>query len=108
MFWDEKLQSAAIQTLLGRIGRFNTDALFDQGRPTEQFFQLYKRRGALSHGERVILEIALDFWNGQGNVRFNELYVLSSRTRALVFSLYQALCDGPEAIQDWIEAQPQE
>lgn len=108
MYWDEELQCVAIHTFLGRISRFKSDALFSRGRPIEQFFQLYKHRGALSHGERVILEIAPDFWSRQGNVHFNELYILSSQIRKLVLSLYQAPCDCPEAIQQWIEAQSQE
>jgi hypothetical protein len=55
-----------------------------------------------------LLEVALDFWNGSGQARFSELYMLNLFEREDIFALYQALCGGPHAILDWIEAQPQE
>jgi len=103
MFWDNELQAAAIQTLLDRTGRFTGQPLFQQGRASELFFRLYKRRRSYSHGERILLEIALDFWNGQGNARFADLYQLNPQTRSLVFSLYQALCTSPQAVLAWID-----
>lgn len=103
MFWDDELQALAIQVFLDCTGRFDGKTLFNHGKPTDLFFRTYKRRGVFSHGERVILEIALDFWNGRGNTRFSELYTLSPQGRELTFSLYQALCDSAQAVQDWID-----
>ena len=59
-------------------------------------------------GERILLEVALDFWNGSGKARFSELYMLNLFEREDIFALYQALCEGPHAILDWIEGKPQE
>ena len=104
MFWDNNLQADAIQTFLSCSGHFGSQVLFEQGHATELFFRLYKRRRSYSHGERILLEIALDFWNGQGNARFADLYQLNAHDRSLVFSLYQALCSSSQAVQAWIEA----
>ena len=108
MFWDNELQAAAIQTLLDRTGRFRGQTLFQQGQITDAFFRLYKRRRSFADGERILLEVALDFWNGSGQARFSELYMLNLFEREHIFSLYQALCEGPHAILDWIEGKPQE
>lgn len=104
MFWDNELQAAAIRIFLDCTGHFRGQKLFEQGHATDLFFRLYKRRRSFSHGERILLEIALDFWNGQGNARFADLYQLNPQDRSLVFSLYQALCTNPQAVQAWIEA----
>lgn len=105
MFWDNQLQADAIQAFLNRTGHFRGQILFHKGCATDAFFRLYKRRRSLSHGERILLEVALDFWNGQGNARFAELYQLNPTDRNLVFSLYQALCTSPQSVQAWIETQ---
>lgn len=104
MFWDNELQATAIQTFLDCTGHFSGQKLFEQGRATDLFFRLHKRRRSFSHGERILLEIALDFWNGQGNARLSDLYQLNAHDRSLVFSLYDALCTNPQAVQAWIEA----
>ncbi len=106
MFWDDQLQAAAIQAFLDATGIFRGTTLFENGKMTDQFLQLYQSRGKLSHGERLIVETAMDFWNGDGNVRLNQLTTLSSRHRELIFSLYQALCHSAQAVQNWIESQP--
>jgi hypothetical protein len=104
MFWDDELQALEIRGFLDCTGRFGAKTLFNHGKSTDLFFRTYKRRGVFSHGELKILEIALDFWNGRGNTRLSELYTLSPQERKLTFSLYQALCDSAQAVQDWIDS----
>lgn len=107
MFWDDQLQAAAIQAFLDATGIFRGTVLFENGKMTDLFLIIYQHRGKLSHGERLIVEAAMDFWNGDGNLRLNQLTTLSAQHRELIFSLYQALCNSAPAVQSWIEARSQ-
>ena len=91
-FRDEGQQARTMQALLIRSG----------GKPSERFFALLKNISQLSHGEQIILRIALDLWNEEGDVRLSELFCLDARSQALVLSLLSAMSAGPRAIEKWI------
>lgn len=50
----------------------------------------------------ILLAYAL--WNGAGGLQVVELVKLDAERLALVGSLFQALSDGPDAIDAWLES----
>jgi hypothetical protein len=102
MFRDEGQQARTMQTLLKRAGVVFADDLFADGKPSDSFFACFEHIGAYSHGEQILLKIALDLWNGDGVTRLFELFCLDGRNQSLVLSLLQALSAGPQAVERWI------
>ncbi len=47
--------------------------------------------------------LAYCLWNGAGGLRVAELVALDAERLSLVGSLFQALSDGPDAIDAWLE-----
>jgi hypothetical protein len=95
-------EARTMQALLTRSGGAFSDNLCAGGKPSERFFALLKNISQLSHGEQIILRIALDLWNEDGDVRLSELFCLDARNQALVLSLLSAMSAGPRAIEKWI------
>lgn len=53
--------------------------------------------------ERAMILLAYCLWNRAGGLRVAELMALDAERLALVGSLFKALSDGPDAIDDWLE-----
>jgi len=64
MYYDNDLMVEALQALVVRSGYFRGQLLFKGEKTTSVFWDLFDNRDALSHGERVFMEVLLDFWNG--------------------------------------------
>jgi hypothetical protein len=105
MYWDDRVQAKAIQTMLSQSGTymFRKTIFFENDKATPAFWETYENRGVLAQGEQVMMSVALDLWNGQAHTDFTELYYLDAPARQLVFSLYMALCKSEEAVLQWIE-----
>ena len=57
-----------------------------------------------SHGEIIMLQVAFDFWNGDGKAKFaSVLNKLDYDNTKLVTGLWIACNDGAEAVDRWIE-----
>lgn len=96
----EAERSAAAMRLLDAAG-LSRRGLWDSNGPTELAWKLRGRRTTLSHGEHVILRIALDIWNGQGGATFADvLEVLDARLEARVGLLLVAHAAGNAGI--WV------
>ena len=54
--------------------------------------------------EAVIARVAVGLWDGRGELRFGDIIVsLQSSARKSVDALLEALLQGPDAIDDWVE-----
>lgn len=53
--------------------------------------------------ERAMILLAYALWNGAGGLRVAELVSLDAERLALVGSLFQALSEGHDAIDAWLE-----
>jgi hypothetical protein len=92
MYWqfrDESQQAQAIRALFERANAPSLPGSLIAGlstqarKPSEAFFQMFEHAGTLSHGEQILLRLALDIWNAQGKVLLAELFDLDERNRAL-------------------------
>jgi hypothetical protein len=100
MFRSEAQQCQAIRVLLGSL---NLQHLWTEKGPTKQACD-YLESSPLSHGERVLLRCAFDFWNGEGKVLLYRdlLGVLDSARLESVLTLASAANAGQEAVDHWI------
>ena len=115
--WKNDVQaSRAIKRLLSvcfRGAAHRTDAWWTDDGPTEQACaHVYAGKHGLSHGESIMLRVALDFWNGEGGVGFAEIIeTLDETNLRAVLSLARAHHAGPDAVEEWIgqadEPEPQ-
>lgn len=73
--------------------------------PTNEAVKSLKDGGYLSSGEKLMLRIAFDFWNAHGQANFARMLEVLDRDRMrAVCTLAVALCEGPAAIEEWIDA----
>lgn len=107
MCWRDDAQRAAVcSTLLALVGLgglWRHD--FGYPGPTRRAHALLEAGGApLSSGERVMLRLAWDVWNGAGRAVLGEtLAVLSPRLLEKVGRLLMACAQGPDQIDAWIQ-----
>lgn len=106
MWRDDAQRSAAIRILLegAHLGRWWTDV-----GPSVELAALvvggWEGVGAYSHGEQVMLRVAMDYWNGQGHAALAEvLDVLDGANLGRVASLALALAAGASTVDRWLEA----
>lgn len=62
----------------------------------------------LSHGERVLLRVCWDIWNGDGKVKLTELDVLDLENTRRVLSLLLAVVEDSGAVDRWVAANKRE
>jgi hypothetical protein len=100
MFTSEQQRSEVCRTLLEAVYRGD---LWDHTGPTDAALDLLEADGGpLSSGERVMLKIAFDVWNGGGNATMSgAFYTLDQSRRTVVADLMLALDDGRQ-IDDWL------
>lgn len=101
MFRDDRQICDAVRVLLSSL---RLEHLWTESGPTEQALRLFEdERGAMSHGEALLLLAAFDFWNGHGKVDLGEpLAVLDSDRLKLAASLMIAASEGSRAVDRWI------
>jgi hypothetical protein len=104
IFKSEEQKADAIQAFLSssRLYPFQGKVFFKDGMMTDVFVRMWERRGVVSHGEQIILQVALDCWNGGGDAKLADLFALDDDREKLVLSLLGAIVDGSEAIEQWI------
>lgn len=102
-FRDKKQQCRAIQDLMS-LQKSLGDHVYAYTQPTDLFWCLVKEYG-LSSGERVIIRVALDLWNGEGAVTLSELFKLSYGPRVWILGLMRAASESPEEIDRWLDDQ---
>jgi hypothetical protein len=75
------------------------------GRPSPAAVDLVEGRGSgLSHGEAVLVRIAMDLWNGHGGASFDDvLHVLDAERTRTVVTLLLAANDSVEAVDAWLK-----
>lgn len=102
MFKNDQQICACIRVLLHSA---RLEQLWTATGPTDEALALLRDKGGyLSSGERLMLFVAFDFWNGQGNAEFGKLInVLDADKLGLVCSLAIAVAEGEEAVAFWLE-----
>jgi len=100
MFRDQAQRSKACLTLLTLLGLER----FWNERPTNEALEVLDAK-ALSSGELVYLQAALDIWNpGSGHAEIGEaLRHLDTACAQALWTLLFAISAGPNAIDAWIE-----
>jgi hypothetical protein len=102
MFRDDRQTARVCRVLLGgvRLARLWTDA-----GPTDEALELLKAGGGpLSSGEALVIRVAFDFWNGQGEASLARLLeVLDPGRLEALGSLLVALARGAGAVDAWLE-----
>lgn len=100
MFRDQAQRAEACQTLLTQLG---LERFWDE-RPTNEAFEVLDAK-ALSSGELVYLQAALDIWNpGSGHAEIGEaLRHLDISCSQALWTLLFAISAGPNTIDAWIE-----
>jgi hypothetical protein len=103
MWRNDTQRSAAIRTLLkaARVERFWTS----EG-PSSVLVELAEggfRSSPYSHGETVMLQVAMDFWNGSGKALWADLLeVLDLNNLQNTVDLAVAVANGGDAVDRWI------
>lgn len=102
MFASDQQRSLAIRVLLPRT----LQKLWTEHGPTEEAVDYVLHGSPLSSGEKIMLAVAFDFWNGQGDARFSDVANrLDSRNTHAVASLMIAVVRGSLHVDEWIETQ---
>lgn len=104
MFKDEQQRAQCCKALLCTLPKFSEDlgAWWDDYGPTEHFIES-THAGPLTHGEQILLQCVLDFWNGEGGAKFdNVIYRLDFDRARAVLSLALAVQEGEHAIDRWL------
>ena len=101
MFRNDAQICACARVLLRSVRQ---EKLWTETGSTEEAIKLLHTRGGyLSSGERLMLFVAFDFWNGQGNAEFPKLInVLDSNKLRLVCTLAVVVAEGATAIDRWL------
>jgi hypothetical protein len=100
MFRDERQRLDVVRIWLGSLG---LERFWTIDGPTEAAIKVVRSGSPLSHGQTVMLRIAFDIWNGEGNARFADcLYVLDSTRMRLIGTFIVAFAAGGHAIDRWI------
>jgi hypothetical protein len=104
MFENDGQRCEAILVLLASL---RLERLWTMKGPTDEACELLEQRGGyLSSGERLLLFVAFDMWNGDGHADFGRLlYSLDGERQTMVGLFLIAMAQGSHAIDQWIEAQ---
>lgn len=96
MWASEKQQCAVIRTLLASV---HLERLWTATGPTKEAITLLEAKGGyLSSGERLVLLVAFDVWNGHGNAEVGDLLAtLDERRLRAVTDALLARDAGEEA-----------
>lgn len=103
----EILQGEAINAYLAasHLPKFQKQTFFANGEMQPAFDRLWDAPGVLSHGERLIFEVAKEVWTQIPTVKALDLVnTLSWENVDLTFSLYEAMKSGSESLAEWIFA----
>ena len=81
MWASEKARNGAILELLERARLYHPDRRLDRGLwngpkamgPTDLALDYIETGSPLSHGEHLVLQVAMDLWNGGGGAKVGEL-----------------------------------
>lgn len=100
MFRTER-QQAAVSEALCRCVRLA--GMWTPDGPTKRALSFLERRGALSHGEQLMLQASFDVWNGRGHMDLGEaLGTLDGRNLRALGSLLIAIAAGADAVDRWL------
>lgn len=104
-FRDESQRSKCCLILCRRMPSLVPDVWTLTG-PGPRAVELLEPGNNLSDGERVMLAAVWDIWNGHGHSDLSQiLHTLDSDHLASLGGLIAAVGDGPENVDDWIEAE---
>lgn len=101
MFLNDAQACRALQLLLVAI---KDGRLWSESGPSDEAVRILNGETPASHGERVMVQVAFDFWNGEGKAKFADMIgVLDSNNQARAAALWVAYDFGQHAIEDWID-----
>lgn len=96
MWQSERQRCVVVLRLLGAAGLYHPDprldrGLWTEGGPTETTLDYVARGSPLSHGEHIVLEVAMDVWNGGGGAQVADLLATldEKALRAVAVALLQ-------------------
>ena len=100
MWQNDRQACRAIRVLLASLFH-DIDSVWTLEGPTD-LAVAWLASSPLSHGEKVMLQIAFDFWGGFGKAQFADIIgVLDGRRSRDVFELARAYSVGA-AVEEWI------
>lgn len=102
MFQNDTQRCQAIRVLLSSLG---LERMWTTTGPTDEACELLEQKGGyLSSGERLLLFVAFDMWNGDGHADFGKLlYSLDGARQRLVGELLVAMsAETNQTIDAWI------
>ncbi len=100
MFQSEQLRTLAVRLLVQHAGL----GRYWVGGPTAAAQDIIRDGGGLSSGEMIMLQVAFDFWNGEGGAKLADVcYRLDTSNTVAVATLLSAVAKG--TVNEWIAEQ---